>query len=136
MKITAYRTAHWRQPLSRPIGDVNNLDGVEVFDIGVLWIDTDEGISGIAFSAADIEDVFPLLEGRDPRETLGIWRSLTADRFAEGTRRAHAFRRETRLRFVPTIRSSLRPGHRRSRCAGLWSGVCGSGRTLPRDTPA
>lgn len=89
MKITGYRTECWRQPLTRPIGDVNNLAGVEVFDTGALWIDTDEGVSGIAFSTTDIADVFPLIEGRDPRETVGIWQSLTADRFAEGTRRAH-----------------------------------------------
>ena len=89
MKITGYRTERWRQLLARPIGDVNNTQGVEVFDAGALWIDTDEGVSGVAFSGTDIADVFPLLEGRDPRETVGVWRSLTADRFAEGTRRAH-----------------------------------------------
>jgi L-alanine-DL-glutamate epimerase-like enolase superfamily enzyme len=88
MKITGYRCEQYQVRFNRPIGDVNRPTGIEVMQMGLLWIDTDEGVSGLAFSAADIADAFPLIEGRDPREVVGLWRALTADRFAAGSHRA------------------------------------------------
>ena len=88
MKITGYRTERWLQRLKRPIGDVNNTQGIEVYETGALWIDTDQGVSGLALAATDIGDTYSLIDGRDPREVVGVWRLLTADRFAAGSRRA------------------------------------------------
>ena len=42
----------------------------------LLWIETDEGISGIAPGGGDIEQFFHLLEGEDPREVIGLWRKM------------------------------------------------------------
>jgi L-alanine-DL-glutamate epimerase-like enolase superfamily enzyme len=43
---------------------------------GVLWIETDEGVSGIAPGGGDVERFFHLLEGQDPREVVGLWRRM------------------------------------------------------------
>ena len=48
MKITGVRTQPFELTMDRPIGDANNPQGRQHFDGSALWIDTDEGVSGIA----------------------------------------------------------------------------------------
>jgi L-alanine-DL-glutamate epimerase-like enolase superfamily enzyme len=76
MKITGYRTESYTFKLDRPLADSNEPGGVDVIGSSLLWIDTDEGISGLAPAGGDISSFFPLLEGRDPREVVGLWRAM------------------------------------------------------------
>ena len=76
MKITGYRTESYTFKLDRAIGDCNYPTGIDGMDGGFLWIDTDEGISGVAPMSGDVESLFHLIEGEDPREVIGLWRRM------------------------------------------------------------
>ena len=76
MKITGYRTESYSMKLDRPLADSNYPGGTDVIGASLLWIDTDEGVSGLAPAGGDIAPLFPLLEGRDPREVVSIWRAM------------------------------------------------------------
>lgn len=76
MKITGYRTESYTFRLDRAIGDCNYPAGIDGMGGGFLWIDTDEGISGVAPMEAEVESLFPLIEGEDPREVIGLWRRM------------------------------------------------------------
>ena len=76
MKITGYRVENYVMQMDRAIADANNPVGDDLMPASLLWIETDEGISGIAPGAGDIEQLFHLLEGEDPREVVGLWRKM------------------------------------------------------------
>ena len=59
MKITGVRTQPYQIKMKRPIGDANNPIGRDVMTPTALWLDTDEGISGISMARAGggLEDV-------------------------------------------------------------------------------
>ncbi len=76
MKITGYRTESYTFRLDRAIGDCNYPAGIDGMGGGFLWIDTDEGISGVAPMDADVESLFRLIEGEDPREVIDLWRRM------------------------------------------------------------
>jgi len=76
VKITGYRVESYTMQMDRPIGDANYPAGEDLMPASLLWIETDEGISGLAPGGGDVEQFFHLLEGQDPREVIGIWRRL------------------------------------------------------------
>ncbi len=76
MKITGYRTETYTFRLDRAIGDCNYPAGTDGMGGGFLWIDTDEGITGVAPMTGDVESLFSLIEGEDPREVIGLWRRM------------------------------------------------------------
>ena len=76
MKITGYRVEHYVMRMDRPIADANAPSGEDLMPSSLLWIETDEGISGIAPGGGGVEHFFHLLEGQDPREVVGLWRRM------------------------------------------------------------
>ena len=72
MKITGYRVENYTMQMDRPIADANYPAGEDLMPASLLWIETDEGIAGIAPGGGDIERFFHLLEGEDPREVVGV----------------------------------------------------------------
>ena len=48
MKITGYRLEKYIQTMDRAIGDANYPQGDDLMASALLWIETDEGISGVA----------------------------------------------------------------------------------------
>ncbi|MEC8990688.1 MAG: mandelate racemase/muconate lactonizing enzyme family protein, partial [Candidatus Latescibacterota bacterium] len=69
MKITGVRTQPYQIQLHRPIGDANNPDGGRLMPSEALFLDTDEGLSGISFGGGPMvsELVEQVLMGKDPR---------------------------------------------------------------------
>ncbi len=72
MKITGVRTVLYEFDMARPLGDANNPRGVKRTASLAVFIDTDEGITGISMGAPGARGyihsmVDTLLVGRDPR---------------------------------------------------------------------
>ena len=92
MKITGIRTQSYQIEMRRPIGDANNPTGGDTMIGGALWLDTDEGLSGIAMSRAPEgllrTMVERLLSGKDPRGVLGHWNAMVDHVFKGGNRGA------------------------------------------------
>jgi len=78
MKITGYRYETYMMKLDRPIADCNLPEGVELLPGSILYIDTDEGITGLSlgFGGGGVESMFHLLEGEDPREVVHLWMKI------------------------------------------------------------
>ena len=74
MKITGYRVEQYEMKMDRPIGDANGPIGEDIAASSVLWITTDEGITGIAPGGNQaVAKLFHLIEGQDPRSVVGLW---------------------------------------------------------------
>ena len=76
MKITGFRVENYTMQMDRPIADSNYPAGDDLMPSSLLWIETDEDVSGIAPGGGDVERFFHLLEGQDPREVVGLWRKM------------------------------------------------------------
>ncbi|MCH8911839.1 MAG: mandelate racemase/muconate lactonizing enzyme family protein [Chloroflexi bacterium] len=77
MKITGYRLEKYTQQLDRAIGDSNYPQGDDLMGMAILWIETDGGVSGMAPLGNDsVADLFHLIEGRDPRGVVGLWKEM------------------------------------------------------------
>lgn len=50
MKITGVRTQPFEVTMDRSIGDANNPQGRQQFGGSALWLDTYEGVTGIALA--------------------------------------------------------------------------------------
>jgi L-alanine-DL-glutamate epimerase-like enolase superfamily enzyme len=71
--------------MDRAIGDANYPRGMDIIGGVFLWIETDEGVSGLAPSGnARVADLFPLIEGEDPRGVAGLWKRLVDKVFKGG----------------------------------------------------
>jgi L-alanine-DL-glutamate epimerase-like enolase superfamily enzyme len=90
MKITGVRTKTYEIELTRPLGDANYpYDNTHVV-AAALFIDTDEGVTGIAPGGGDqaVGLVNDLLIGRDPRGVRGLWKRMVDYAFKGGNRGA------------------------------------------------
>ena len=78
MKITGYRYETYMMKLDRPIADCNLPEGVELLPGSILYIETDENITGLSlgFGGGGIESLFPVIEGEDPREVTRLWMKI------------------------------------------------------------
>ena len=93
MKITGVRTVLYEIPLTRPIGDANGPAGQTHMASLAVFIDTDEGVSGVSVggggSAGQIRSMVQnLLVGRDPRGVRGLWKRMVDAVFKGGNRGA------------------------------------------------
>jgi L-alanine-DL-glutamate epimerase-like enolase superfamily enzyme len=75
MKITGFRVQQYLMRMDRAVGDANLPEGVDLMPGSILYLDTDEGIVGIAlgYGGASVPLLFQVIEGADPRETVGLW---------------------------------------------------------------
>lgn len=77
MKITGYRIRKYEYKMSRPLGDANAPGGSDYGAGSLLFLDTDEGITGVALGGNDyVGALFHLLEGQDPRGVVGLWKEM------------------------------------------------------------
>ena len=77
MKITGYRLEKYTQQLDRAIADSNYPQGADLMNMAILWIETDEGVSGMAPLGNDaVAGLFHLIEGKDPRGVVGLWKDM------------------------------------------------------------
>ncbi len=90
MIITGIRTQPFQIKMKRFIGDANNPIGRGTMTANALWIDTDEGVSGISMAGAPdpilrslVDDI---LVGKDPRGVLGHWNNMIDYVFKGGNR--------------------------------------------------
>jgi L-alanine-DL-glutamate epimerase-like enolase superfamily enzyme len=85
MKITGYRCLRTYRDWGRPIGDVNGFIDTGVTEAPILILETDEGIEGIGTgSHQGIEEVFPAIEGEDPRAVTALYDRMLARVFKAG----------------------------------------------------
>jgi L-alanine-DL-glutamate epimerase-like enolase superfamily enzyme len=74
MKITGYRSLSTVHDWGRVVGDVNGVQSGDTTPVPVLIVETDVGIEGVGVGAhADIERVFPAVEGEDPRSVVALY---------------------------------------------------------------
>ena len=94
MKITAVRTVLYEYTLNRPIADANSVgEGGVVHsflkraDLAV-FIDTDEGLTGVTVGSSAGESIIPglapLIVGEDPRRIRGLWHRMVDANFKWG----------------------------------------------------
>jgi L-alanine-DL-glutamate epimerase-like enolase superfamily enzyme len=85
MKITGYRCLRTYRDWGRPIGDVNGFVESGVTEVPILILETDEGLNGIGTgSLEDIEQLFPAIEGEDPRAVTALYDRMLAHVFKAG----------------------------------------------------
>lgn len=77
MKITGYRTLQTVHDWGRPVGDVNGVIASGITDVPIVILETDEGVEGIGMGThADLERLFPALEGKDPRAVTALYDAM------------------------------------------------------------
>src|SRR5690606_16362629 len=79
MKITGFRTLRTVHDWGRPVGDVNGYIESGVTDVPLVILETDEGVTGVGMgSHADLDRLFPALEGQDPRAVSSLYDAMLA----------------------------------------------------------
>jgi L-alanine-DL-glutamate epimerase-like enolase superfamily enzyme len=75
MKITGYRVEQYLMKMDRAVGDSNLPDGVDLMPGSILFLETDENITGVAlgYGGGGVATLFKAIEGADPREAVGLW---------------------------------------------------------------
>ena len=74
MKITGYRLETYLMNADRPVSDANLPGGVDLLPGAILYLETDEVITGVGLGyAGGIEALFHLIEGEDPRDVVKLW---------------------------------------------------------------
>jgi L-alanine-DL-glutamate epimerase-like enolase superfamily enzyme len=78
MKITGYRYETYLMKLDRPIADCNLPEGLDLLPGSVLYLETDEGVTGLSlgFGVEGVAALFHLIEGEDPREVIHLWMKI------------------------------------------------------------
>jgi L-alanine-DL-glutamate epimerase-like enolase superfamily enzyme len=85
VRITGYRSLTTVHDWGRRIGDVNGVNASELTAVPILIVETDEGLDGIGLGAhADIDRVFPAVEGEDPRSVSALYDRMLARVFKSG----------------------------------------------------
>ncbi|PQA89398.1 mandelate racemase/muconate lactonizing enzyme family protein [Hyphococcus luteus] len=74
MKITGFRSETYFMKMDREVADANLPSGVEIMPASILFLETDEDITGVSLGyGGGVEHLFHLIEGEDPRDVLGLW---------------------------------------------------------------
>ena len=85
MKITDYKLETYLELMDRPLGDSNGPEGDDLIVSNILTIITDEGISGVApLGNGQVNNLFKVIEGKDPRETFTHWQNMIRYAFKGG----------------------------------------------------
>lgn len=85
MKITGFRTLTTLQDWGRPVGDANGFIRDGITEVPIVVVETDQGLEGIGVgSHADVERVFPAIEGEDPRGATALYDRMLARVFKSG----------------------------------------------------
>ncbi len=90
MKITRIRTKLYEFEFSRPLGDANSPQGRKKAAQLSIFIDTDEGLTGVSMGSPSARQTIPSLEplliGEDPRGVRGLWKKMVDLVFKGGNR--------------------------------------------------
>ena len=91
MKITGVRTKLYRFEMTRPLGDANSPRGSRRSTNLAVYIDTDDGLTGVTIGSPSSRGfvhalVDDLLVGEDPRGVRGLWQKMV-DRVFKGNNR-------------------------------------------------
>ena len=90
MKITRIRTKIYEFELTRPLGDANSPQGRKKWAYLSIFIDTDEGLTGVSIgsplASQTISSLEPLLVDEDPRGVRGLWKKMVNYTFKGGNR--------------------------------------------------
>lgn len=85
MKITGYRCLRSYRDWGRPVGDVNGFIDSGVTEVPIVILETDEGLTGVGIgSDHGIDEVFPAIEGEDPRAVTALYDRMLAHVFKAG----------------------------------------------------
>src|SRR6187551_2483753 len=85
MKITGYRTLQTVHHWGRPVGDVNGHIESGITEVPLVIVDTDGGVSGVGMgSHQDLAQLFPAIEGEDPRGVTTLYDRMLARVFKAG----------------------------------------------------
>ena len=81
MKVTGVRTQSYEIELTRALGDANDPRGCTHMALMAVYLDTDEGLTGIALSGPGMEKMITgmvngLIVGHDPRGVRGLWKRM------------------------------------------------------------
>jgi L-alanine-DL-glutamate epimerase-like enolase superfamily enzyme len=77
VKITGFRTKTYEYTMARKLGDANAPSGTDHGVGSILYVDTDEGITGISLGGSpSIRKLEPLIVGEDPRGVVGLWKKM------------------------------------------------------------
>ncbi len=86
--IVGVRTVPYNYTMTRRIGDVHLPDGTDSGSDMAVFVDTDEGISGVAIGygqgSSDVQRFAKLVIGEDPRATRALWERMVALSFKMG----------------------------------------------------
>ena len=91
MRITGVRTQLYEIELRRRLGDANSPQGRKHAASAAVFMDTDEGITGISLTSPAARGhvhamVENLMVGRDPRGVRGLWKKMMDAVFKGGNR--------------------------------------------------
>jgi L-alanine-DL-glutamate epimerase-like enolase superfamily enzyme len=91
MKVTGVRFKSYEIELQRPLGDANDPRGCTHLAMMAVFLDTDQGLTGIALSGPGMEKTIKglvdgLIVGHDPRGVRGLWKRMV-DQVFKGNNR-------------------------------------------------
>lgn len=85
MKITGYRSLTAFHDWQRPVGDVNGVVESGITEVPVLLLETDGGLTGVGLgSHAEIDRLFPAVDGTDPRSVSTLYDTMLSHVFKSG----------------------------------------------------
>lgn len=85
MRIIGYRTLTTVHDWRRPVGDVNGVVADGVTEVPIVLLETDDGLTGVGLGGhADVDRLFPALDGEDPRATFALYDRMLARVFKTG----------------------------------------------------
>lgn len=85
MKVTGYRSLVTCHDWGRPVGDANGVVESGITEVPILLLETDGGLTGVGLGQhADIDRVFPAVEGQDPRAVTALYDSMLSHVFKSG----------------------------------------------------
>lgn len=88
VKVTGIRTRLYEIELSRKLGDANSPTGRQIQAGLAVFVDTDQGVTGVSLGSPVARDAIhslgQLLVGRDPRGVRGLWKRMVDQVFKGG----------------------------------------------------